>query len=571
MLQPGEPEGELSTARETAGGSTGEIRWKGCLQLPSGAQLAARVLLFGAVCFLSTRVGFANKVPPHNISALWPTIAILFAALVLSPVRHWWLYILAAYAPSILQDARAGFPPAARWFVAAGLIEVLVASWGVRCFAGGSASFDNLRTLGAYMAIAVVTAPLTGAFVAAFAAPSGDYWLYWRVWLLSESLAYLTLAPVILTFVNAYPPGPANRLLVRGGEAAAIAVGLVAICLAVFHGPPSMSAHVPALVYLPLPFVLWAAIRFGPPGATAAILIVAALSITGAVKGLGPFAGSSENNVLSLQIFLFVSSLPLIFLATLMEERRRAESEAALQREEVSHLMRVQMLGELSGSIAHEINQPLGAIRVNAEAALQMLSRGSPDVGKVGEALEDIISEGERARMVIHRLRNLMKKGERRSEPVDINELVDSSAAVLGAELSARGFTTRIDKEASDASILGDPIQLQQVILNLIMNAVDAMSGTETAQRVVTLATRTTGAGDVEVEVRDRGPGIPFAGSDRLFEPFYTTKENGLGLGLAICSTILAAHGGTLSLANGEGGGAVAKVRLPQRRTALGR
>jgi signal transduction histidine kinase len=571
MRHPGEPEGDLSTGRETAGGSTVEMGWSGRWQLPSAAQLAVKVLLFGAVCFLSTRLGFANKVPPHNISALWPTIAILFAALVVSPVKHWWLYILAAYAPSIFQDAQAGFPPAARWFVAAGLIEVLVASWGVRRFASGSASFDNLRSLVAYIAIAVVTAPLIGAFVAAFAAPSSDYWLYWRVWLLSESLAYLTLAPVVLTFVNAYPPVLADGFLVRGGEAAMIAVGLVAVCLAVFHGPPSMSAHVPALVYLPLPFVLWPAIRFGPPGATAAILIVTTLSISGAVKGLGPFAGSSENNVVSLQIFLFVSSLPLIFLATLIEERRRAESEAALQREEVAHLTRVQMLGELSGSIAHEINQPLGAIRLNAEAALQMLSLGSPDVGKVGGALEDIISESERARMVIHRLRNLMRKGERRSEPVDINELVDSSAAMLGAELLARGVTPRIAKEASDASVLGDPIQLQQVILNLIMNAVDAMAATETAQRVITLATRTTGAGEVEVEVRDHGPGIPLAGRDRLFEPFYTTKENGLGLGLAICTTILAAHGGTLSLANGEGGGAVAKFRLPHRTTAPGR
>jgi signal transduction histidine kinase len=516
-------------------------------------------------------VGFANKVPPHKISSLWPTIAILFAALVLSPVRHWWLYIVAAYAPSIAKDAQAGFPLTARWFVAAGLVEVLGASWGVRRFASGAASFDNLRTLGAYIAIAVVTAPLIGAFVAAFAAPAGEYWVYWRVWLLSESLAYLTLAPVILTFVNAYPPVPANGARVRGIEAAGIAVGLIAVCLAVFHGPPSMSANVPALLYLPLPFVLWAAIRFGPPGATAAILVVATLSISGAVRGLGPFAGSSAQDVLSLQIFLFVSSLPLIVLATVIEERRRAEIEAALQRQEVAHLMRVQMLGELSGSIAHEINQPLGAIRVNADAALQMLSLGSPDLSQIGEALADIVTEGQRAGTVIHRLRNLITKGERNSEPIDINELVDSSAAILGAELLARGVKTKIDKGTSDLSILGDPVQLQQVILNLIMNAADAMAAMETDRRVLTLSTRTTETGDVEVEVRDRGPGIPVAVGDRLFRPFYTTKDNGLGLGLTICSTILLAHGGALSLANGEDGGAVATFRLPHRTTALGR
>ena len=220
---------------------------------------------------------------------------------------------------------------------------------------------------------------------------------------------------MILTFVNAYPPVPAKGALVRGSEAAVIGVGLTAVCLAVFHGAPSMSANVPALVYLPLPFVLWAAIGFGPPGATAAILIVAALSISGAVQGRGPFAGSSEQNVLSLRIFLFVSSLPLIFLATLIEERRRAEIEAALQRQEVAHLMRVQMLGELSGSIAHEINQPLGAIRANADAALQMLSLGSPDLNEIGEALADIVTEGERAGTVIHRLRNMIKKRERSS------------------------------------------------------------------------------------------------------------------------------------------------------------
>ena len=142
---------------------------------------------------------------------------------------------------------------------------------------------------------------------------------------------------------------------------------------------------------------------------------------------------------------------------------------------------------------------------------------------------------------------------------------------MLAAELLARGVRIGIDKGTSDMSILGDPVQLQQVILNLIMNAADAIASMETGRRVVTLSTRTTETGDVEVEVRDRGPGIPIAGGDRLFRPFYTTKENGLGLGLAICSTILLAHGGALSLANGEDGGAVATFRLPRRKTVPGR
>ena len=123
---------------------------------------------------------------------------------------------------------------------------------------------------------------------------------------------------------------------------------------------------------------------------------------------------------------------------------------------------------------------------------------------------------------------------------------------MLGAELLARGVRTKIDKRTSDLSILGDPVQLQQVILNLIMNAADAMASMEAGHRVVTLSTRTTETGDAEVEVRDRGPGIPVTVGDPVFRPFYTTKENGLGLGLPICSTILLAHGGALSLANGE-------------------
>ena len=189
-----------------------------------------------------------------------------------SPIRHWWLYILAAYATSLLNDAGAGFPVAARWFVVAGVVEVLVAALGVRRFASGIRSLNTLGGLVAYLTVAVVLAPVVGAFIAAGAA-ANEYWSYWRVWFLSESLAYLTLAPVLLSWMDAatrVTGRPSARHLI---EAGIIACGLVLACLGVFFRPPLFAAHVPALVYFPLPFVLWAAVRFGPPGVTVAVLL----------------------------------------------------------------------------------------------------------------------------------------------------------------------------------------------------------------------------------------------------------------------------------------------------------
>jgi len=160
-------------------------------------RLALNVLLVGSICYLSTEIGFAHKFPPHYISALWPTGAILFSVLVATPIRHWWAYILAAYFTSVINDARAGFPISAILFIVAGVIEVLIAAVGVRRFAGGLRAFDNLQSLVAYIIVAVVLAPFTSAFVAAFAGTLDHYWFYWRVWFLSEAVAFVMLAPAI--------------------------------------------------------------------------------------------------------------------------------------------------------------------------------------------------------------------------------------------------------------------------------------------------------------------------------------------------------------------------------------
>jgi signal transduction histidine kinase len=249
-------------------------------------------------------------------------------------------------------------------------------------------------------------------------------------------------------------------------------------------------------------------------------------------------------------------------------EQKTAENEAASQRQELAHLMRLSLLGELSGSIAHEINQPLTAILSNAQAALYLLEQESPDLGEIRDSLQDIVDDDNRAGEVIVRLRNLLRKGEKKSELIDVNELVTSTLELLRGEFLSRKVDIELDLASALPLVSGDPVQLQQVLLNLIMNAMDAMDSTPPAQRTVSVSTRATMPG-VEVRVRDRGIGIGAKERGQLFRPFYTTKTRGLGLGLTICSRIVQAHGGNLALANSEVGGAIATFSLPAQQMLI--
>jgi PAS domain S-box-containing protein len=243
-------------------------------------------------------------------------------------------------------------------------------------------------------------------------------------------------------------------------------------------------------------------------------------------------------------------------------ERRRLEQATARQRDELAHLSRVAMLGELSGSLAHELNQPLTAILSNAQAAQRFMALSPPRIDKLPEILSDIVKADHRAGAVIQRLRAMLRKEEPTRQAVDLNALVEDSMRLLRSDLLGRHVRAQPDLEVDLPPVVGDRNQLQQVLLNLVLNACDAMEGQATDRRL-TVRTRQSAQGRVEVSVADHGPGIPEADLDRLFDPFVTTKAQGLGLGLTICRSIVEAHGGRLWATNPGQGGATLHCELP--------
>jgi len=256
-----------------------------------------------------------------------------------------------------------------------------------------------------------------------------------------------------------------------------------------------------------------------------------------------------------------------------LTERKRAEAEARESERryretlmELAHANRVTAMGQLTASIAHEVNQPITAAVINAEAALRWLGAQPPDLEEVREALGLIVEDGTRAGNVIGGIRALIKKVPPRQAWLDINEAIREVAALTRGEAAKTGVSVQTDLADGLPLIYGDRVQLQQVILNLIINAIEAMSGVAETPRALLISTGQAEPGGVLVAVRDSGPGLDPASLEHLFDAFYTTKSGGMGMGLAICRSIIEAHEGQLCASANEPRGAVFQFTLPLQR-----
>ena len=266
--------------------------------------------------------------------------------------------------------------------------------------------------------------------------------------------------------------------------------------------------------------------------------------------------------VLSALAVLLAQTVTIVALLAQRRSRRLAEADATARRGELARAARFATVGELSASIAHEVGQPLGAILSNADAAELLVKASHVDGQELEEILSDVKRDALRANDVVQRLRSLLQKQEGTLGPLPLERTLQCALKLVAPEARRREIGLETNFDAGEAEIMGDAVQLQQVVLNLAINAMDAMEDTVAPRRELTLATKRR-AGGVEITMADRGCGFSAVSAQRLFEPFYTTKSHGMGLGLSIVRSIVEAHHGRIDVAAREGGGTTFRVWLP--------
>jgi PAS domain S-box-containing protein len=641
--------------------------------------------------YLGARLGLALTFVPNPVSVLWPPNSVVFAALVLLPVRSWWVVAAAALPAHLLAEVQGGVPIAMVlcWFVS-NMSEAVIGAACLRLLRRQPLTFGTLLDVSAFMVAAFAAAFFSSFLDAAFVELNrfGDtpYWGVWRTRVLSNVTAALTFVPVIVTWHASRRRDLFAAGRTRAIEAAALLAGLLAVTLAVFDSDLTSSV-VPALIYLPLPFLMWAALRFGAQGASAAFAIVAVLVIWGTGHGLGPLGTRlPAENALSVQLFLLFVGPTLLCLGAALEERRRAEvssrtsdrlfqlllqatndavyerdltsdavrfsghglapfgyaqaacpatfaafadlihpddrervltaqlgavegqgghwdSEFRLRRadarythvheqglvvrdeasgplqmigtltditerreteelnQRLGHAARLAVMGELTASIAHEINQPMSAILSNVDAAEMLLDAGQQDSAELRQILEDIRSDDLRASEVIRHMRALANKRDIAFVRFDVNELARAVLRLVAPTARRRGVTVT-SRFASVPLVFGDRIHVQQILLNLLFNGMDAVADVAAERRRLEIATVPAERGEVEVRIRDWGDGIPTGQCERIFDSFFTTKEHGMGLGLSITRTLVETNGGRVCAENRPDGGAVFRFTL---------
>jgi two-component system, LuxR family, sensor kinase FixL len=636
------------------------------------------------IYYVCAIIGLRLRLPPSTPSVLWPPNAALAALLLWVPPARWWSVLAgAAVAHGAVQ-----LPIWSPDFVAAIFVtncsEAVIAAALIRLFSDAPAQLDTLRRTAVFLICAGLTAPLVSSFLDAGVVTlfhGEDYWTVWRMRLTSNTLAELAVVPAVLGLLNCNHEAwrrPSRRWL----DSAAISAGLVLVSLAIYLDAGQIGlARAPLAPFLP--FLLWAAVRFGSAGVGLSALATVLLAVGSTFVGEGITQLIPPQDRIGLvQVFLLATTVPLLCVGALIEERqtadelkssilaaipslvavvsrdgrivavnegwrrhtrdsavgpgtpyfdlwrgvtdgssdsiatgdrirqvldgsapglvleyatdnqaggqwwllsvvprkgteggavithtdmtiqKRAELEAQRSRDELAHATRVWVMGELTASLSHQLHQPLTSIIGNAQAGRRFIEAQPPNVAEVRHIFNDIAADAERAADVVRAVREMLRKDVAEYQPVDVNAVVRDTAALITGEAVIRSVSLQLVLEPSLPPVRGRTVQLRQVMLNLLVNAIEATAGQSGSEKNVIVRTASDAAG-ISVSVIDTGCGLPLGADDQIFEPLYTTKDSGMGMGLPIARAIVQAHGGSMSAGNGPDGGAVFQFTLP--------
>lgn len=531
--------------------------------------------------YLAGKLGQASAERSSNLGPLWPAYGVALAALVrLGPGM-----VPAVAAAAILTASQSSVP----LIVAIGqgtgsTLAAFSGSWLLRRL-GFDYELPRLRDALHLVLVGAILSPVVSATLGTFVLYLGGIEPYsqissaWLIYWMGDGTGVLLATPLMLSIDRPGVGLGSSRL----AEFAALNLLLLLPCLAIFGDLGLVATGQDTMTFSVLPFIMWAAIRFGVLGASLSTILVATVATFATAQGYGPFARNATFiNAALLDVFYAVLSVTGIMLAALIAERARAEAErdelireqaasqaraeaekeASILRDELAHRGRVETLNALSSAIAHEINQPLAAIRLNTEAAAFFLTKQPLAVSELSAVLEDIREDGKRAGDVLKQARELLKKGAASHQTMDLNAAVQDVARLVHYSALKKGVHLKLYLVPALAPISGDRVQIQQVVMNLLMNACEAVEKRDSAFRNVEVSTCFED-GMAGVRVIDQGLGIPEEDMKRLFEPFYTTKQGGMGLGLAICRSIVQAHKGRLTVARNPDGGLTFTAKFP--------
>jgi signal transduction histidine kinase len=535
-------------------------RWVGSIGLTAAIGLAY---------FLTARFSVRLILESSGVAVFWPAAGISSGLLIALGPRARWPVLAGVMVATIATHLIINDPLWAG--VALGLCngaEALITAGLIQHYFGAGFNLVRVRHVVGLLAAAVAATTVSGIGGAVtyrlMRGPSAPMLDSWQHWFASDFVGIIAVAPLVIGLTDVVRR-PSPRSEVIEGMLALVALALMTGLI--ISLPRGLWETVFPITWL-FPVLAWLAARGRPAFSAAGAFLVSIAIVLTTILGIGHFGDPSHpinERVLGAQAGILVVTVSAYVLAALFAQRREsatqlAHSNTMLQRERDNKLLGAQAL---TAAIVHEVRQPLTAVSVNGSAALQFLGKTPPKLAEVRAALNDMIRDTHRTNEVLEGIRALFGKSDQKREQVEVNELVLGVLQLSRKELQDHGIETRLELASELPLVGGHRRQLEEVIFNLVHNAIEAMDATTDRNRVLQVRTELNGHDAITVAVQDSGPGIDPQRLDSIFGAFVTTKAHGMGLGLAICRMIIEQHGGQLTASSDGKNGSLFQLVLP--------